>query len=187
MFNNGEFDIDKYINDDTLRKASEINGIIKAVSLIAICVVALKSPILPFMKNSGDSLLITVSHGFKILLIILGIIGILMFLRNLLAFILQITGKEETEFRQKYMMFMAVIEASTGNVFSFLFGCLFIIFSLFAFINGPDNLAEGSTVEGLYIVSGIFLIAGLGIAIFGIVGTVKNIKSLINIKNEGHF
>ena len=40
MFNNGEFDIDKYINDDTLRKASEINGIIKAVSLIAICVVA---------------------------------------------------------------------------------------------------------------------------------------------------
>ena len=82
MFNNGEFDIDKYINDDTLRKASEINGIIKAVSLIAICVVALKSPILPFMKNSGDSLLITVSHGFKILLIILGIIGILMFLRK---------------------------------------------------------------------------------------------------------
>ena len=37
-------------------------------------------------------------------------------------------------------------------------------------------LAEGSTVEGLYIVSGIVGLAGLGLIISAIIGIVKSVK-----------
>ena len=184
---NGGFDISKYINDDMVRKASEIQGMVKGVMAVVICVFALISPLLPRMRESGVEILITVSYGFTILMILIGVIGLFMFARNLLAFILQVTGKEETGFGQRYMMFMVAVEACTGNIFVIVFGILFIVFSVFAFIEGPNNLAEGSTVEGLYIVSGVFLAAGLGVVIHGVVSTVKTIKSVINMRNEGRF
>ena len=187
MENNSKFDITKYINDDTIRKAAAIHGVIKGAMLIFVCVAALASPMFRAMKNSGDSLLVTFSHGFVILLILLALTGVFMFVRNLLALILQLTGKEETEFGQKYLMFMTVMEASAGDMIAIVFGSLFIILSLFAIITGGDNLAEGSSATALYIISGVFCIAGLSVVIHGIVGTVKNIKSIISIKNEGHF
>ena len=72
-------------------------------------------------------------------------------------------------------MVMALIEANTGRMIQIVMGAIFVVFSVFAFVKGPGMLAEGSSVEGLYIVSGIFIAAGLGLAITGTVGIIKSI------------
>ena len=71
---------------------------------------------------------------------------------------------------------MGALESKAGRVFQIVFGGLFVALSLFAFTQGPDMLAEGSTVESLYIVSGIFTLAGIVLIISAIIGIVKSVK-----------
>ena len=169
-------DISAYISDDNIRKVKAVTGMIKGAMMAGICGFAFFSPMFRAMQNTGDDVMVTSAHGFKLLLILLMVIGVIMALRNLLMLILQLTGNDETEFGRRYTLIMGAMEVNAGRLVQIVMGSLFVIFAGFAFIQGPDKLAEGSTVEGLYIVSGIFVLAGAGVAIGGIIGIIKSIK-----------
>lgn len=175
----GGSNIERFINDSNLRKASAITGIVKGVMMAGICGFALFSPMFKVMLSQGDKTLNVFGNGFIILLILMMVLGVLSALRNLVTLILMITGNDTDGFGRKYIIVMGLMESNAGRMIQIVMGAIFVVFSVFAISSGADNLAEGSSVEGLYIVSGVFIAAGLGLAIAGIVGMIKSIRNFI--------
>ena len=177
---NGGFDAQRFINDGNVRKISAVVGVIRGVMMAGICSFAILSPIFKAMRSRGDETLNSFGQGFVILLILLLVVGVLSAVRNLITLILMMTGKDTEGFGQKYIMVMGLLEANMGRMVQIVMGAFFVVFSVFAFAKGPNMLAEGSTVEGLYIVSGIFIAAGLGLAIGGTVGIIKSVRNFFS-------
>lgn len=171
-----ESDLYEFVNNPAVRKAKAVIGIVKGVMVTGICAFALVSPLFSRFESTNDDVFLMFSRGMKILLILFIVMGVLMALRNLLILILQFSGNDTAGAGHKYIVIVGALESNAGRVFQIVFGGLFVALSLFAFTQGPDMLAEGSTVESLYIVSGIFTLAGIGLIISAIIGIVKSVK-----------
>ena len=102
--------------------------------------------------------------------------GALSLIRHGLSLYIQISGNEDTRWGRKYLLLTSVLSANVQRLFQLVMGGLFVAFSLFAFIDGPNMLAEGNTVTELYIVSGIFTLAGLGLVISAVIGIIRSIR-----------
>ena len=170
------FDIDKILNDSTMLKIMTIKGIVSSIIMIFICVTALRSGLFDSMIESKDPVMETFSHGFKTLLLIFIVMGALSLIRHGLSLYIQISGNEDTRWGRKYLLLTSVLSANVQRLFQLVMGGLFVAFSLFAFIDGPNMLAEGNTVTELYIVSGIFTLAGLGLVISAVIGIIRSIR-----------
>ena len=169
-------DIYEFINNPAVRKAKAVMGIVKGVMAVGMCTFALVSPLFKKFWSTDDEVFLMFSKGVQILLVLFIVMGAVMALRNLLMLILQFSGNDTTGAGHKYIIIMGALESNAGRVFQIVFGGMFAGFAYFAFTKGPGMLAEGNTVESLYIVSGIFILAGLGLIIGGIIGIVKSVK-----------
>ena len=169
-------DIYEFINNPAVRKAKAVMGIVKGVMAAGMCTFALVSPLFKKFWSTDDEVFLMFSKGVQILLVLFIVMGAVMALRNLLMLILQFSGNDTTGAGHKYIIIMGALESNAGRVFQIVFGGMFAGFAYFAFTKGPGMLAEGNTVESLYIVSGIFILAGLGLIIGGIIGIVKSVK-----------
>ena len=170
------FDIDKILNDSTLLKIMAVKGIVSSIIMIFVCITAFRSGLFDSMIESKDPVMETFSHGFKTLLLIFIVMGALSLIRHGLSLYIQISGNEDTRWGRKYLLLTSVLSANVQRLFQLVMGGLFVAFSLFAFIDGPNMLAEGNTVTELYIVSGIFTLAGLGLIISAIIGIIRSIR-----------
>ena len=170
------FDIDKILNDSTMLKIMTIKGIVSSIIMIFICITAFRSGLFDSMIESKDPVMETFSHGFKTLLLIFIVMGALSLIRHGLSLYIQISGNEDTRWGRKYLLLTSVLSANVQRLFQLVMGGLFVAFSLFAFIDGPNMLAEGNTVTELYIVSGIFTLAGLGLVISAVIGIIRSIR-----------
>ncbi len=169
-------DIYEFVNNPAVRKAKAVMGIVKGVMAVGMCTFALVSPLFKKLWSTDDEVFLMFSKGMQILLVLFIVMGAVMALRNLLMLILQFSGNDTTGAGHKYIIIMGALESNAGRVFQIVFGGMFAGFAYFAFTKGPGMLAEGNTVESLYIVSGIFILAGLGLIIGGIIGIVKSVK-----------
>ena len=170
------FDIDKILNDSTMLKIMAVKGIVSSVIMIFVCITAFRSRLFDTMLESKDPVMETFFHGFKILLLIFIVMGALSLIRHGLSLYIQISGNENTRWGRKYLLLTSVLAANAQRLIQLVMGGLFVAFSLFAFINGPNMLAEGNTVTELYIVSGIFTLAGLGLIISAVIGIIRSIR-----------
>ncbi|HAL01813.1 MAG TPA: hypothetical protein DCP07_00470 [Lachnospiraceae bacterium] len=170
------FDIDKILNDSTLLKIMAVKGIVSSIIMIFVCITAFRSGLFDSMIESKDPVMETFSHGFKTLLLIFIVMGALSLIRHGLSLYIQISGNEDTRWGRKYLLLTSVLSANVQRLFQLVMGGLFVAFSLFAFIDGPNMLAEGNTVTELYIVSGIFTLAGLGLVISAVIGIIRSIR-----------
>ena len=170
------FDIDKILNDSTMLKIMAVKGIVSSVIMIFVCITAFRSELFDSMIESKDPVMETFSHGFKTLLLIFIVMGALSLIRHGLSLYIQISGNENTRWGRKYLLLTSVLAANVQRVFQLVMGGLFVAFSLFAFIDGPNMLAEGNTVTELYIVSGIFTLVGLGLIISAVIGIIRSIR-----------
>lgn len=170
------FDIDKILNDSTMLKIMAVKGIVSSVIMIFVCITAFRSRLFDAMIESKDPVMETFFHGFKTLLLILIVMGALSLIRHGLSLYIQISGNEDTRWGRKYLLLTSVLAANAQRLIQLVMGGLFVAFSLFAFIDGPNMLAEGNTVTELYIVSGIFTLAGLGLIISAVIGIIRSIR-----------
>ncbi len=170
------FDIDKILNDSTMLKIMTIKGIVSSIIMIFICITALRANLFNRMQETKDPVVETFFHGFRILLIILLVIGFLSLIRHGLSLYIQVSGNEDSRWGKKYLLLTSVLAANAQRFMQFVMGVIFIAFSMFAFIDGPNMLAEGNTVTELYIVSGIFTLAGLGLIISAVIGIIRSIR-----------
>lgn len=175
----GGVDMERFISDSNFRKINALVGIVKGAMMAGICGFAVLSPMFKAMINQGDRQLNLFGYGFVILLILMIVIGVLSAIRNLITLILMMTGNDTDGFGRKYIIVMGLIESNTGRMIQIVMGSIFVIFSVFAISSGADHLAEGSSIEGLYIVSGVFIAAGLGLAIAGVIGIIKSFRNYI--------
>lgn len=131
------------------------------------------------MKAVDDPVMKIFANGFQILLIVLLVIAALAAIRDLLLVILCFSGKADNGFGLRYVKAAEAMGTAAGNVFQIVMGVVFVIISCFTIKNGPSMLAEGSSVEALYVVSGIFIASGAGLVIAGIIGIIKAIRAAV--------
>ena len=170
-------DIEEFVNSAAVRRARALMGIVKGLMAVGVCsYVLFFTPFFTRFDEIDDDISRVFVGGMKALLILFIIMGALLFVRSLLILILDLTGNSSAGAGHTLIVIAGALEANAGRVFQMIFGMIFLAFTFFAFTQGPDMLAEGSTVEGLYIVSGIFGLAGLGLIISAIIGIVKSVK-----------
>ena len=175
----GGTNIERFINDGNLRKVTAVTGVIKGAMMAGICGFALFSPMFKAMQSQGDKTINVFGTGFVILLILMIVIGALSALRNLVTLILMMTGNDSEGFGRKYIVIMGLLESNTGRLIQMVMGGIFVFISVFAMSSGKNMMAEGSSIEGLYVVSGIFTAVGLGLVISGVIGIVKSVRNFI--------
>ncbi len=177
FWNTSQGDIDEFVNSAAVRRARALIGIVKGLIDVGVCscVLFFTSFFMRF-DEIDDGIIRVFLGGMKALLILFIIMGALLFVRSLLILILDLTGNSSAGAGHTLIVIVGALEANAGRVFRIIFGMILLAFTFFAFTQGPDMLAEGSTVEGLYIVSGIFALAGLGLIISAIIGIVKSVK-----------
>ena len=162
----------------SLRNAKTAISLVKSgVAAIVMVYVLIGAPILPAMRQSGDETLMSFAGFFSVLLCVFLGICIIDFIRNLILLILFYTGNDESEFGRKYVNLMGVIQQCAGQIFQIIFGIAFLSFSVFAITKGPSMLAEGSDLNTLYIVSGVFVLAGVIIITSGVIGLIRAIRN----------
>ena len=179
MAQNGiqQSNIEEFVNNPIVRKARALMDLVKGLMAVGICsYVLFFTPFFDRFSEIEDDIAQVFAKGMKALLVLFIIMGFLMFIRSLVVLILLQTGNDGTGAGHRFIVIVGAMQANAGRVFQMVFGGIFVAFSFFAFTQGPDMLAEGSTVEGLYIVSGIFTLAGLGLIIGAIIGIVKSVK-----------
>ncbi len=175
--NMSQGDIEEFVNSAAVRRARALMGIVKGLMAVGVCsYVLFFTPFFTKFAEVDDDIARMFVKGMKALLILFIIMGALLFVRSLLILILDLTGNSSAGSGHTLIVIAGALEANAGRVFQMIFGMIFLAFTFFAFTQGPDMLAEGSTVEGLYIVSGIFALAGLGLIIGAIIGIVKSVK-----------
>ncbi len=161
-----------------LRNARLTIDLIKGVAISGILLYALlNNPLLAQMKQADDELLNTFAKVFSALLILIFVIALVSAIRNGIALIICLTGNDESGKGHRYIELMDHISSNTGRIFQIIMGAAFIIMASFAFKDGPSALAEGSSLSALYIVSGIFIVAGLGLVITGVIGIIRSFKT----------
>ena len=169
--------IEEFVNNPIVRKARALMDLVKGLMAVGICsYVLFFTPFFDGLSETEDDIAQVFAKGMKALLVLFIVMGFLMFIRSLVVLILLQTGNDGTGAGHRFIVIVGAMQANAGRVFQMVFGGIFVAFSFFAFTQGPDMLAEGSTVEGLYIVSGIFTLAGLGLIIGAIIGIVKSVK-----------
>ena len=169
--------IEEFVNNPIVRKARALMDLVKGLMAVGICsYVLFFTPFFDRFSEIEDDIAQVFAKGMKALLVLFIVMGFLMFIRSLVVLILLQTGNDGTGAGHRFIVIVGAMQANAGRVFQMVFGGIFVAFSFFAFTQGPDMLAEGSTVEGLYIVSGIFTLAGLGLIIGAIIGIVKSVK-----------
>ena len=179
MAQNGiqQSNIEEFVNNPVVRKARALMDLVKGLMAVGICsYVLFFTPFFDRFSEIEDDIAQVFAKGMKALLVLFIVMGFLMFIRSLVVLILLQTGNDGTGAGHRFIVIVGAMQANAGRVFQIVFGGIFVAFSFFAFTQGPDMLAEGSTVEGLYIVSGIFTLAGLGLIIGAIIGIVKSVK-----------
>ncbi len=179
MAQNGiqQSNIEEFVNNPIVRKARALMDLVKGLMAVGICsYVLFFTPFFDRFSEIEDDIAQVFAKGMKALLVLFIVMGFLMFIRSLVVLILLQTGNDGTGAGHRFIVIVGAMQANAGRVFQMVFGGIFVAFSFFAFTQGPDMLAEGSTVEGLYIVSGIFTLAGLGLIIGAIIGIVKSVK-----------
>lgn len=179
MAQNGiqQSNIEEFVNNPIVRKARALMDLVKGLMAVGICsYVLFFTPFFDRFSEIEDDIAQVFAKGMKALLVLFIVMGFLMFIRSLVVLILLQTGNDGTGAGHRFIVIVGAMQANAGRVFQIVFGGIFVAFSFFAFTQGPDMLAEGSTVEGLYIVSGIFTLAGLGLIIGAIIGIVKSVK-----------
>ncbi len=179
MAQNGiqQSNIEEFVNNPIVRKARALMDLVKGLMAVGICsYVLFFTPFFDRFSEIEDDIAQVFTKGMKALLVLFIVMGFLMFIRSLVVLILLQTGNDGTGAGHRFIVIVGAMQANAGRVFQMVFGGIFVAFSFFAFTQGPDMLAEGSTVEGLYIVSGIFTLAGLGLIIGAIIGIVKSVK-----------
>ena len=174
------YDPEHFIDDETVRRVITVIGMVKGLALCAICVYILFSPMWERMRETKDEVILFSVHGFRILLILFIIIGAVMFLRHLLSLIIQLGGMDEDGFGRKYIVIMGVMESNTGRLVQAVMGIIFTVFSIFAIKDGATMLTEGSDETVLYIISGVFCLAGTGMFVSAIIGVVKSIREFLS-------
>ncbi len=169
--------IEEFVNNPIVRKARALMDLVKGLMAVGICsYVLFFTPFFDRLSETEDDIAQVFAKGMKVLLVLFIVMGFLMFIRSLVVLILLQTGNDGTGAGRRFIVIVGAMQANAGRVFQMVFGGIFVAFSFFAFTQGPDMLAEGTTVESLYIVSGIFTLAGLGLIIGAIIGIVKNVK-----------
>ncbi len=172
--NFSEQDIEK------LRNVRTVMSIIKSATAVAVLLyVLLGTPIFKSMSESGSDMLRIISGGMKILLILMIVIAAISLVKDILMMIFIHNGMADSGFGHRYIVIAEAAGSCTGNFIQIVMGALLVIFACFALKDGAANPAEGDTVEGLYIVSVVFIIAGGGLVLAGVISVVKTIIKVV--------
>ena len=158
-----------------LRKVNAIRGVISGALTAGVCIYAFFSPMFARFRDTEDEVFELAANGMQLILIMFAVLGLLIFLRNLLTLIIIFTGNEYSAFSEKYLELAGFLESNTGRLASIVISVIITAFGAFAIGGGAAGLTEGDPMA-LYIVAGVFIAAGVGTAVVNLIGLIRSIR-----------